>query len=376
MDAPLEMRINYPIGFGSITASGARSSNDFTLSVEYEPKGWVGSSSLVATAMMPMMSFIDKSVLDSAVELAFQIDPSGPKEYPDGVIYATKFSTSNVCLSRYPPNISGIRQTWKVNEQSARQWHPSWSPERIAEREEEGASDSRTEKNELQCITEIATPAKMATRPELLFPMKLSSTYVITATQKWNPHSVFGMRCGNGHPQVFVFAKTIRMGLSNQGVFVDAAVLPLDDNFMDSKHADLLDSALFNNPAGVGVIPLDEAELNLWKHALPMFAERVRSTHWKHQALCEYVKAGSIPISTKPGKPFLCSCGARKSFLPGSFAGSPRWKAISRHATRVAIAPLYKSPLANTESKLRSAAMPLECAICGRRTAKGGGKLL
>lgn len=144
-----------------------------------------------------------------------------------------------------------------------------------------------------------------------------------------------------GGVNVLIFSSTIRLDLSNQGCFLDAAVVPLEDRLARSKNnLDLLQD--MHEKHAIGGIVIEPDELELLKHALLVFAERCRTR--KHKKTCEYIKAGRIPFTTEYAKQSTCSCGMGV-FPDGYFKEYPEWKALSKFAVHVAIAPAYPSPI-------------------------------
>jgi hypothetical protein len=57
---------------------------------------------------------------------------------------------------------------------------------------------------------------------------------------------------------------------------------------------------------GVCNIKVDDAELVLWKRAIPAWVERCRE--WDHRFSCDYKSGTQTPLSLEKGENPLCSC--------------------------------------------------------------------
>lgn len=123
------------------------------------------------------------------------------------------------------------------------------------------------------------------------------------------------------------------------------------------------------------LLTVDDAELVMWKKALPALTERART--WSHKDTCEYAATKKIPLSIEPNEPALCSCGRGK--LPENFISVPEWETASQYATRIALSPTFAVPLVediiDTKSLLGGLEAKDRCANCGATEAKGGGLL-
>jgi hypothetical protein len=141
-----------------------------------------------------------------------------------------------------------------------------------------------------------------------------------------------------GGVNILIFGSTLRMDMANPSVFLDAAVVPLHDDMM----ADALPAITkIHNRGGSVVVKVDDAELSLWKHVLPAFAERCRN--WKHNSFCEYLARREIPLTTEYGKRFMCSCGF--GVFPKAYLSNLKeMKQLRKFAIRVAIPVFYSSP--------------------------------
>ena len=184
--------------------------------------------------------------------------------------------------------------------------------------------------------------------------------------------------------QILLFVRAIRLDPSTRSVVADAAALPLTRDIVDSRELETF--LLVLRELEICVLDVGSTELDLWRRALPAFAERCRT--WVHDPeQCEYQQPGArIPLTLLPERPFMCSCG--NGVLPSDFVRLPEWEGIaSRHAVRVAISPLFASPLVEdiVDTELLRAQGGLEgllrerCHACGATDndgGKGGGRLL
>ncbi|KAF2265489.1 hypothetical protein CC78DRAFT_579231 [Lojkania enalia] len=172
---------------------------------------------------------------------------------------------------------------------------------------------------------------------------------------------------------------SIRMDLSNQSFFLDAAATPLDYGMLDrysgvrgTYHTKMVAANVSN------------AELVLWKHLLPAFAERCRE--WQHKSTCEYHNEGRVPLSTEPGKRFMCSCGF--GVFPKGYMHVPKWEELMKFSVRVAIPVCYWSPISENEWPKLSSPMQTgshipymsskddSCFECGAGRTQNGSSLM
>lgn len=150
--------------------------------------------------------------------------------------------------------------------------------------------------------------------------------------------------------QILLFVRAIRIDAATRSVVADAAALPLTRTIIDSRELETF--LLVLRELEICVLDVDAAELELWRRALPAFAERCRT--WMHDPdKCEYRGSGSdagedacpeIPLTLLPERPSMCSCG--NGVLPADFVRLPEWEGVaSRHAVRVAVSPLFACPI-------------------------------
>ena len=180
------------------------------------------------------------------------------------------------------------------------------------------------------------------------------------------------------HPErggihMLFLVSAIRLDGDTASVVLDAAAIPLTIDLITSGRME--DFLLMLRSLECSSISVDDAELALWKKALPSLVERCRT--WSHRAGCEYKKKGAtVPLSVEDGKQLLCSCGNGK--LPSGFVGLPEWDKAAPNAVRVAISPTFAVPfvedVADT-SAFGPAVAEDRCQMCGKARAADGGSL-
>lgn len=150
--------------------------------------------------------------------------------------------------------------------------------------------------------------------------------------------SMFCLRGASGD-MALVFVDAVRMDVSNQTVFLDAAIIPIHAK----TDPDVAQSMLSLSVQNVVVLTADKNEVPFWLHLLPTFAERCRT--WEHKTLCEYkVEGARIPLSTQPNEQIVCSCGM--GIFPDSYLKHlKQFQGLKKHAVRTAIPVIYSSPI-------------------------------
>ena len=186
-----------------------------------------------------------------------------------------------------------------------------------------------------------------------------------------------------------ILVDSVRMDLSHQTVFLDAALLTPQA----SGGCDYLKPFIRSLRGHSMRCLVDEDEAVFWRHLLPAFAERCRS--WDHKSTCEYRLEGRLPISTEDGKPFVCSCGS--GVFPDEYlADIKAFETVKKFAVRVAIPVIFASSLSKdgvgpvdlsttsadahrSPSAARTQATQSQkkgCLECGAATTKDGNPLL
>lgn len=138
---------------------------------------------------------------------------------------------------------------------------------------------------------------------------------------------------------IYLLVTAVRMDISNQTFFLDAAVVPFADEIPTRNSQSRRD---------IIAITGSDSALKVWRHVLPAFAERCRE--WKHKSTCEYQTHGKVPLSTGPGERFMCDCGLGV-FPTHYFRNLKGWQDIAKSATRVAIPICFASPI-NQDSRI------------------------
>ncbi|KAI0804899.1 hypothetical protein GGR55DRAFT_690858 [Xylaria sp. FL0064] len=225
-------------------------------------------------------------------------------------------------------------------------------------------------------------PRSAGEQIRLDFKESIFSIFVQFAGLQGTKSRVFCLNnAAHGGVHVIILASALRLDLANRAVVLDCAVLLLHDALMP----DIMDSLAKLQGFGV-VVKVNDAELRLWRHALPAYAERCRD--WTHRDNCEYAISGSIPLNTENGKRVLCSCGSGK--FPSNFISNvPSWTGLSRYAVRATISPAFWAPFAEDmyspdlgnlgkKSVGNVGKTPVDggCASCGKKKQTDGSGLL
>ncbi|KAI1265788.1 hypothetical protein F5Y18DRAFT_435702 [Xylariaceae sp. FL1019] len=206
------------------------------------------------------------------------------------------------------------------------------------------------------------------------FKESLFSIFIqFSGLQGTKSHIFYLNNAMNGGVHVMIFASALRLNLADRAAVLDCAVLPLHDELMPKIMASLAKLQAF----GVIVVKVNDAELLLWRHALPAYVERCRT--WAHRDDCEYVISGSVPLNKENGKPLLCTCGSGK--LPPKFVSNvPGWDVLSKYAVRAAISPAFWAPFADDvycpDLDNEKTRVDDGCLFCGKVEQADGSGLL
>ncbi|KAF2186391.1 hypothetical protein K469DRAFT_776654 [Zopfia rhizophila CBS 207.26] len=150
----------------------------------------------------------------------------------------------------------------------------------------------------------LVQPSAFVTRSDSVFPIRM-----IKKLARAEQSVIFDLNnLSAGGIHIVLFASALRMDLSNQSVFLDA-VVSLASKALENTLCVLAKTLSSGHSV---LLAVHDAELHLWKHLLPAFAERCRE--WKHKSTCEYVSTGKIPLSTEFGNS-SCTAGDLVSFL-------------------------------------------------------------
>ncbi|KAI2471065.1 hypothetical protein F4781DRAFT_141606 [Annulohypoxylon bovei var. microspora] len=181
--------------------------------------------------------------------------------------------------------------------------------------------------------------------------------------------------------QLVIFVRSIRLNGAEGSVVADAAVIPLTVKMIESGEVTSFLHIL--RELQICSLTVNDDELVLWKQILPALAERCRT--WSHGPKCEYKRPkATIPLSTKMGEQYMCSCGKGK--LPPGFINLPDWDKIAApHAVRIAISPMFSVPfvedvvewdLLKAQGGLHNLSLADRCRNCNATSNKNGGDLL
>lgn len=214
---------------------------------------------------------------------------------------------------------------------------------------------------------------KTQTDPRVDFKDSLLTLFALASGMQGGQTGLFMLEHeARGGGQALILVSALRLDVASGSVVADAAVLPVTNEMLEDD--DLLAFLhLVHSNFEVCIITVDDAELVLWKCALPAMAERCRT--WSHRPDCAYAQTENchIPLNFDEGEPVLCACGEGQ--LPPDFVDLPLWKdGGQRYATRIAISPVFGDP--SVEQQLPSVSVKKEaCRCCGAATTPDGGSL-
>jgi hypothetical protein len=176
--------------------------------------------------------------------------------------------------------------------------------------------------------------------PRLEFKESLFTLFMLAAGLQGGQTGLFALsQPGRGGVHMLILVSALRLDAAHGSVVVDAAVLPMTRELVDSRAVEGF--LLVLRELECCTLMVDDEELGVWKAVLPGMVERCRE--WEHGGGCEYVEAGRVPVGVGVGERVLCGCGEGK--LPREFVSLPEWETAARFATRVAISPVYASAL-------------------------------
>lgn len=131
-----------------------------------------------------------------------------------------------------------------------------------------------------------------------------------------------------GQAFAVLYVHGVRLDLSNQTIFLDAALSCKEAN--DSTNTVVHTTTITNE------------EMVFWKHIFCAAAERCRT--WKHKDSCEYIAAGKIPVSCEGDSNYLCSCGL--GVFPKNYLAHPHSSTTTKkNAVRIALPLIFASPI-------------------------------
>jgi len=183
-------------------------------------------------------------------------------------------------------------------------------------------------------------------------------------------YSIFSIEDLHGAVAI-VMIHAIRMDLSNQTVFLDAAVISML-NILPKECTAAVEGLA---DADMVTFKVSDQEALFWKHLLPAFAERCRQ--WQHKPSCEYKQQDMIPICTVPEESFMCSCGLG-TFPDAYLENIEAFKSLARFSIRVAIPVIYPSPVSRDSSasptNTTEPSHPKQdcCNVCSARKSSDG----
>ena len=169
---------------------------------------------------------------------------------------------------------------------------------------------------------------------------------------------------------MLIVVSAFRLDADTASTVLDAAVLPLTVKQIVSGVMN--DFLMVLSQLQCASISVNDAELEMWKKALPALAERCRT--WSHKAKCEYKKKGAtVPVSLEDGQQVLCSCGQGK--LPKDFIDLPEWDKAAPYATRIAISTVFPVPyVEEVVDTTTMPQMPSSSGAAGQERCRSCGK--
>ncbi|KXJ89054.1 hypothetical protein Micbo1qcDRAFT_206636 [Microdochium bolleyi] len=189
--------------------------------------------------------------------------------------------------------------------------------------------------------------ASMTAEERVMRDIKESLSYMmmhVAGVQK-DPASLFAISCAEAEGiNMLVIVSSLRLDLACRTVFLDAAVVQLTYELIDIMLRTL---GSWTDKKQLCHLKVSTDELRLWKTLLPVWAERCRGNIWQHKTgpRREYEAAGRVPVTCEQSTDCLCSCGRGQFPVDYKISDSKAFKLLAEHATRVAISPIFFSPL-------------------------------
>ncbi|KAI0886802.1 uncharacterized protein GGS22DRAFT_117733 [Annulohypoxylon maeteangense] len=182
-----------------------------------------------------------------------------------------------------------------------------------------------------------------STKPPTLrlnFKETLFSIFMLSSGLQGGQTGLFALQHPENGNQMMIFVRSIRLNGAEGSIVADAAVIPFTLQMIESGEVESFLYVL--RELQICSLAVDDEELVLWKQILPGLAERCRT--WNHGPKCEYKRSkATIPLSTKIGEKFMCSCGKGK--IPPGFINLPDWdETAAKYAVRIAISPMFSVP--------------------------------
>ncbi|KAI4676515.1 uncharacterized protein J4E88_007433 [Alternaria novae-zelandiae] len=458
------------LGFGTITTSGTKFTDDYTLSIKDDSQGWSGKAPLIVSTMVSTLGLVFEG--DPACEVKLCLKIGAIEEVKSGL--DGEFSiTVKPALDSTGSRVSTLAVHFKTLSAKATAFLQSGGSVDVQLRDPfnlvlkvysgddlcqetvqlpmplescQGQTKIARKSMWIEYSAPVADSTSLSTQPNALFPLRKhprSSTveleqlhYVcpdvlpVLHIDTKGPHAmwlkwltsgnatmsvseldlsrklqkrgeaplgrmgvkdrIFQMisqfadlnstaRCSNfriedAHGTVaIVMVHAIRMDLSNQTVFLDAAVIAML-NTLPKECTAAVEGLADMDMVGFKV---SDQEALFWKHLLPAFAERCRQ--WQHKPSCEYKQQDMVPICTVPGESFMCSCGLG-TFPDGYLENLEAFKSLARFSVRVAIPVIFPSPVSRDSSapglptNINEPSHPKQdcCNVCSARKSSDG----
>lgn len=204
----------------------------------------------------------------------------------------------------------------------------------------------------------------------LNFKESLFTIFMLASGLQGGQTGIFSLNHTSLGVVMLIIVRAVRLDPAAGSAVLDTAVLPLTTDMVTS--GELEEFFLVVRELQICAVDVDDAELRLWRAALPALVERCRT--WSHDPVrCAYRQPGAtVPLTQETGHPFLCTCGAGS--VSPDFVGVPGWDAASRYAVRAAIGPLFAAPLVEdvvgAAADTAGPALALACWACGKNSGK------
>ncbi|KAL6305441.1 hypothetical protein BKA93DRAFT_213686 [Sparassis latifolia] len=215
-----------------------------------------------------------------------------------------------------------------------------------------------------QQFASLSTPP-----PDLLLQVKDTIQCLLSRTMKKNARRMFALADpARGGIYTIIFVNDVRLDLPSHTVVADVCILPLTTGRVNN-----LGQIMHSLAANGKMIKINTTgdEVSAWKHLLPAFVERCRT--WSHKPTCEYLRAGTIPLTVEFDKNPICGCGEGISL--GALSKVSQWKRLAPYMTRAAFSQFFAvSFIESVGSALKSIRQILKadtdvakvCSQCGK----------
>ncbi|XP_044717256.1 MYND finger domain-containing protein [Hirsutella rhossiliensis] len=243
-------------------------------------------------------------------------------------IYPTRLSPAGLPVTLNTPHVNLVNlPVLNMDDKAAMRWLNTQTSLQFSARE-----------MQLRKVTDAKSG--ISENPRVNFKESIFTMFMLVSGLQGGQTGLFAIN----HPErggvhMLILVSAMRLDGDAASVVLDAAVIPLTMELITSER--FKSFLIIIQSLECCMLNVNDAELILWKRALPSLVERCRT--WGHVQKCEYRRKGAtVPLSIEPGKQVVCSCGNGK--LPKDFVSLPEWDAAAPNAVRVAISPTYAVP--------------------------------